>query len=39
MPVGARFSSPVYTGPGAHSSSYTVGTESRSGVEAAGTWC
>ena len=28
IPVGARFSSPVQTGPGAHLTSYTMGTES-----------
>jgi hypothetical protein len=30
---GARFSAPVQTGPGAHPTSYTVGTRSFSGVE------
>jgi len=28
MPVGARFSAPVMTGPGAHPASCTMGTES-----------
>ena len=28
IPVGARFSTPVQTGPGAHPASYTVGTGS-----------
>ena len=28
MPVGARFSAPVQTGPGAHPASYTIGTGS-----------
>jgi len=31
--VGARFSSPVQTGPGAHPASYTMGTESFTGVK------
>ena len=26
IPVGARFSAPVQTGPGAHAASYTMGT-------------
>jgi hypothetical protein len=33
---GARFSAPVQTGPGAHSVSYTTGTESFLGVKKAG---
>ena len=32
IPVGARFSAPVQTGPGAHSASCTVGTVSFPGV-------
>jgi len=28
IPVGARFSAPVHTGPGAHSAYYTMGTGS-----------
>jgi hypothetical protein len=28
IPVGARYSAPVQTGPGAHPASYTIGTES-----------
>ena len=28
IPVGARFSAPVQTGPGAHVASYVMGTES-----------
>jgi hypothetical protein len=31
--VGARFSAPVQTGPGAHTASYTMGTGSLSGVD------
>jgi hypothetical protein len=31
--VGARFSAPVHTGPGAHSASCTIGTGSFPGVE------
>jgi hypothetical protein len=27
-PVGARFSAPIHTGPGAHPASYTMGTDS-----------
>src|SRR5215471_1360235 len=30
IPVGARFSAPVQTGPGAHPASYTLGTRSLS---------
>ena len=30
MPVGARFSAPAQTGPGAHPASYTMGTGSLS---------
>jgi len=33
IPVGARFSAPVQTGPGAHSASYTMGTGSFPGVK------
>jgi hypothetical protein len=33
IPVGARFSAPVQTGPGAHPASYTVGTGSFPGVK------
>jgi hypothetical protein len=33
IPVGARFSAPVQTGPGAHPASCKMGTESLSGVE------
>ena len=33
IPVGARFSAPVQTGPGAHPTSYTVGTGSFPGVK------
>jgi hypothetical protein len=32
IPVGAKFSAPVHTGPGAYQASYTMGTESLS-------WC
>jgi hypothetical protein len=32
-PVGAKFSAPVQTGPGAHPASYTMGTGSFPGVE------
>jgi hypothetical protein len=32
IPVRARFSAPVQTGPGAHPASYTVGTGSLPGV-------
>jgi len=35
MPVGARFSAPVQTGPGAHPASFTMGNGSFPGVEAA----
>ena len=34
--VGARFSAPVQTGPGAHSASYTMGTGSLPGVKRPG---
>jgi len=34
--VGARFSTPVQTGPGAHPASYTMGTRSFSGVKRPG---
>jgi len=33
IPVGARFSAPVQTGPGAHPASYTMGTGSFPGVK------
>jgi hypothetical protein len=33
IPVGARFSAPVQTGPGGHPASYTMGTESLPGVK------
>ena len=36
--VGARFSAPVQTGPGAYPASYTVGTGSFPGGKEAGTW-
>jgi len=36
LPVGARFSAPVQTGPGAYSASYTMGTGSFPGVERSG---
>jgi len=36
IPVGARFSAPVQTGPGAHSSPYTMNTESFPGVKRPG---
>ena len=35
-PVGARFSSPIQTSPGAHPASYTMGTGSFQGVERPG---
>ena len=38
IPVGARFSAPVQTGPGAHPASYTMGTGTFPGVKAAGVW-
>jgi len=34
--VGARFSAPLHTGPGAHAASYTMGTESFPGVNGPG---
>jgi len=34
--VGARFSAPVKTGPGAHPASYTIGTGSAPGVKQPG---
>jgi hypothetical protein len=37
IPVGARFSAPFQTGPGAHPASYTKGTGSFPGVKR--TWC
>ena len=36
IPVGARFSAHVQTGPGAHPASCTMGTGSFPGIEAAG---
>jgi len=36
IPVGARFSAPVQTGPGAHPTSYTLGTGSFRGVKRPG---
>ena len=36
MPVGARFSAPVQTGPEAHPASYTMGTGSFPGVKRPG---
>jgi hypothetical protein len=33
IPVGARFSAPIQTGPGAHPASCTIGTRSFPGVE------
>jgi len=33
-----RFSAPIQTGPGAHQASYTMGTSSIPGGEAAGVW-
>jgi len=33
IPVGARFSAPFQTGPGAHPASYTIGTGSFPGVK------
>jgi hypothetical protein len=36
IPVGARFSAPVKTGPEAHPASYTMGTGSFPGVERSG---
>jgi len=38
IPVGARFSAHVQTGPGAHPASYTVGTGFFPGGKAAGAW-
>jgi len=40
IPVGARFSAPVQTGPGTHPASYTMGAGSFfPGGKAAGAWC
>ena len=40
IPVRARFSAPIQTGPGAHPASYTVGTGSLSGgSKETGAWC
>ena len=36
IPLGATFSAPVHTGPGAHLVSYTMGTESFPGVKQPG---
>jgi len=36
MPVQARFSAPVQTGPGAHPDSYTMGTRAYPGVKRSG---
>ena len=36
IPVGAKFSAPVQTGPGANQASYAVGTESFPGVKLLG---
>ena len=36
MPVAARYSAPVQTGPGANTASYTIGTGSISGVKRPG---
>jgi len=36
IPVGARFSAPVQTGPGAHLTSYTMGTGPFPGVKRPG---
>ena len=36
IPVGARYSTPVHTGPGAHPVSYTMGTGSLPGVKRPG---
>jgi hypothetical protein len=36
IPVGARFSAPVQTGPGAHPASYTMGTGSFPGLKRPG---
>ena len=38
IPVGVRFSAPVQTGPADHPASYSMGTESFLGVNAAGAW-
>jgi len=38
IPVGARFSAPVQTGPGAHPASSTMGNGSFPGVKTAGAW-
>ena len=38
IPVGARFSVPVLTGPWAHTSSYIMDTGSSPGGKAAGVW-
>ena len=38
IPVGAKFSAPVQTGPGAHPASCTMGTGSPSRGKAAGAW-
>ena len=38
IPVGATFSPPVQTGPGAHPASCIIGTGSFPGVEVVGEW-
>jgi hypothetical protein len=38
IPVAARFSAPVHTGPGFYPASYTTGTRSPSRGEVAGSW-
>ena len=38
IPVEARFSAPVQTGPGAHPASYKMGAGSFPGGKAAGAW-
>ena len=38
IPVGARFSEPVQTGPGTHPTSYEIGTGSFLGGKATGAW-
>jgi hypothetical protein len=39
IPVGARFSATIQSGPGAHPASYTMGTGSFLGVKWPGAWC
>ena len=38
IPMGARFSAPVQTGPGAHPASHTMGTGSFTWGKPAGAW-